>query len=38
VREGFEANFLVLSGNPAADFENVRRIKLRVKQGRTLVP
>jgi amidohydrolase family protein len=30
---GYEASFLVLDGNPLADFENVKRIHLRVKQG-----
>lgn len=35
--EGYEASFLVLEGNPIADFENVRRIRMRVKQGRVLV-
>lgn len=37
LREGFEASFLALSGDPLTDFENVRRITLRVKQGRPLV-
>lgn len=35
---GFEASFLVLDGNPLADFEHVRRIQLRVKQGFLLPP
>jgi cyclophilin family peptidyl-prolyl cis-trans isomerase len=30
---GFEASFLVLAGNPFADFENVRRIRMRFKEG-----
>jgi hypothetical protein len=30
---GFEASFLVLGGDPLADFANTRRITLRVKQG-----
>ncbi len=34
--EGFEASFLVLGGNPVEDFGQVRRIALRVKQGRRL--
>jgi imidazolonepropionase-like amidohydrolase len=38
VREGFESNFIALRGNPVADFENVQRIRLRVKQGRVLIP
>jgi imidazolonepropionase-like amidohydrolase len=38
LQEGFEASFLALSGNPVADFQNVQRITLRVKQGRTLIP
>jgi hypothetical protein len=31
--EGAEASFLVLEGNPLDDIQNVRRIRLRVKQG-----
>ncbi len=34
--EGYEANFLVLDGNPLINFENVRLISLRVKLGRVL--
>ncbi len=34
--EGYEASFLVLEGNPIEDFEHVRNIKFRVKQGRRL--
>ena len=30
---GFEASLLVLAGNPLADFTNVGRIRLRMKQG-----
>lgn len=30
---GHEASFLVLAGNPLADFENLTRIRLRFKQG-----
>jgi hypothetical protein len=30
---GYEASLLVLSGDPLADFSNVKRIKLRMKQG-----
>lgn len=33
LREGYEASFLALEGNPLTDFENVHRIRLRVKQG-----
>ena len=34
--EGCEASFLVLGGDPLADFSNVRDIRLRVKDGRVL--
>jgi imidazolonepropionase-like amidohydrolase len=30
---GFDANFLVLAGNPLTDFENVKRIRMRFKEG-----
>jgi imidazolonepropionase-like amidohydrolase len=30
---GCEASFLALSGNPLADFDNVRKITVRMKQG-----
>ena len=33
LRPGFEASFLVLDGDPIADFGNTSRIGLRVKQG-----
>ena len=33
LRPGFEASFLVLGGDPIADFGNTSRIGLRVKQG-----
>lgn len=33
LREGYEASFVALSGNPLNDFVNVRSIKLRFKQG-----
>lgn len=33
---GYEASFLVLDGDPLADFSNVKRIRLRVKQGFTI--
>ncbi len=31
--DGYEASFLVLDGDPLADFENVSRIRMRVKRG-----
>jgi hypothetical protein len=34
--EGYEASFLVLSGNPLEDFKNVRSIRIRFKQGMAL--
>jgi imidazolonepropionase-like amidohydrolase len=36
LREGFEASLLALAGNPLADFNNVQKIQLRVKQGASL--
>ena len=36
LREGYEASFLVLAGDPVADFTNVKRINLRFKQGQPL--
>jgi imidazolonepropionase-like amidohydrolase len=33
LRDGYEASFLALEGNPLDDWRNVRRIKLRFKQG-----
>ena len=33
LRDGYEASFLVLGGDPLADFANTRRIQRRVKQG-----
>jgi hypothetical protein len=33
LREGHEASFLALEGNPLDDWRNVRRIRLRFKQG-----
>jgi cytosine/adenosine deaminase-related metal-dependent hydrolase len=38
LREGFEANFLVLRGDPLDDPDNLHRIAMRVKQGRVLPP
>jgi imidazolonepropionase-like amidohydrolase len=34
--DGYEASFLVLTGDPLADFANSSRISMRVKQGETL--
>ncbi len=36
LKEGYEASFLVLSGNPLLDFKNVQWIEMRVKQGKIL--
>jgi hypothetical protein len=36
LNQGSEASFLVLTGDPIENFENVKRIKLRVKQGRII--
>jgi len=36
LKDGYEANFLVLTGNPLTDFANVRKIELRIKQGEPL--
>jgi len=36
--EGYEADFLVLAGDPIADFGSVRRITMRVKRGQPLPP
>ncbi|MGH8175274.1 MAG: amidohydrolase family protein [Steroidobacter sp.] len=33
LREGYEASFLVLNGNPIADFSSIRGIQRRFKQG-----
>ena len=33
LQEGYEANFLVLEGNPIQEFINVKRISIGVKQG-----
>jgi imidazolonepropionase-like amidohydrolase len=33
LREGYEASFLVLDGNPMENFLNVRNIRMRFKQG-----
>ena len=36
--DGFEASFLVLRGDPLADFSNAHRIVTRVKLGHLIVP
>jgi hypothetical protein len=36
LKDGYVANFLVLTANPLADFANVKTIELRVKQGEPL--
>jgi len=36
--DGFEASFLVLEGDPLADFARSRDIVMRVKQGHPIVP
>jgi imidazolonepropionase-like amidohydrolase len=33
LKEGYEASFLALEGNPLDDFNNVKKIKIRFKQG-----
>ena len=33
LREGYEASFLVVSGNPIENFERVKDIRMRFKQG-----
>ncbi|HKV34793.1 MAG TPA: amidohydrolase family protein [Pyrinomonadaceae bacterium] len=38
LKDGYEANFLVLTGNPLTDFANVKTIELRIKQGEPLEP
>ncbi|MGZ5112699.1 MAG: amidohydrolase family protein [Usitatibacter sp.] len=38
LREGFEANFLVLGADPLEDPENLHRISMRVKAGVVLPP
>lgn len=38
LRPGFEANFLVLNGDPLEDPENLHRIGMRVKAGELLPP
>ena len=36
LREGYEASFVALEGNPLKDFENIKKIKFRLKQGYSL--
>jgi imidazolonepropionase-like amidohydrolase len=36
LKEGYEASFLVLGGDPLQDFNNVGKIEMRVKQGELL--
>ena len=36
LKEGYEASFLVLSGNPLLDFKNAQKIEIRFKQGESL--
>jgi imidazolonepropionase-like amidohydrolase len=38
LKDGYEANFLVLNDNPLQDFANVRKIDRRFKQGEFLSP
>lgn len=38
LKEGYEASFLALEGNPLDDPDNVRKIRYRFKQGRLLRP
>lgn len=38
LREGYEASFIVLRGDPLADFANVREIHLRYKNGVLVTP
>ncbi len=33
LKDGYEASFLVLNGNPLEDFDQIKNIKLRFKQG-----
>lgn len=38
LKEGYEASFLTLEGNPIEDWQNVHKIKLRFKQGFLINP
>ena len=33
LREGYEASFLALDGNPLTNFEEIKNVRLRFKQG-----
>ncbi len=37
LKEGFEASFLVLNGNPMLEFEQIKNIRLRFKQGYKII-
>jgi imidazolonepropionase-like amidohydrolase len=36
LKDGYEASFLILTGNPLQDFTSVQKIEMRVKQGEFL--
>lgn len=36
LREGYEASFVAFEGNPLEDFESIRKIKFRLKEGYSL--
>jgi hypothetical protein len=36
LKDGYEANFIVLGGDPLRDFKNVTKVRLRVKHGTSL--
>ena len=36
LKEGYEGNFIVLDADPLADFANVTRVRLHVKQGQVI--
>ena len=36
LKDGYEASFLVLAGDPLQDFMNVKKIEMRIKQGEVL--
>lgn len=38
LQDGHEASFLVLKGNPIENFENVKEITMRFKQGNLILP
>lgn len=38
LRKGYEASFLVLDGDPLRDFQQIRNIRLRFKQGSLISP